>query len=171
MRTWFVKVATPLWVGLYLIIFRGFAAAIFISLSVLWGVWWAALSLLALYIIWSLLFYYVLLQSEAFEHFKDYARDFLVKKRGKVFIWIRKKFFNESDRSSISPFLILLVFAIESPLTGVPLVRYAYPKNKYLIGIFWILLGSVIEVATWYFPIYGGGLSIIRAILLWFHGG
>jgi hypothetical protein len=165
MRTKLVKVAVPVLAALYIFIFRGFGAAIFVSLALYLGVWQAALALSLLYIIWGVVFYLILIQSEAFEHFKDSAKNFLSKKNGKFYIWLRKRVFADGNQTTISPLLIMLVFAVESPLTGVPLIRYVYPKNKVFIGIFWIILGSIIEVVTWYYPIYGGGLSIIQAAL------
>jgi hypothetical protein len=163
----FAKVAAPLWAALYLVIFRGLGAIIFITLIMSLGVWQATLVLIFLYGVWSMIFYLILLQTEAFEHFRDFAGRFLKDKRGKIFIWMKLKLFPEGKMPSVPPYLILFVFAVESPLTGVPIVRYAYPKDKFLIGLFWIWLGSIVEVTTWYLPIYGGGLSVIRAAMPW----
>ena len=171
MKTWFVKVAAPFWAALYIGIFKLGGVTIFVSLEVLWGVWPAALIMACLYGLWGTIFYLVLLQSDSFEHLKGFLDRFLEKKNGKVFVWLRKKFVAETEKSVTSPLLIMLVFIAESPLTGVPLIRFDYPKEKFWTGIFWVWMGAVLEVVTWFLPIYGGGFTAVKGLLSWFGWG
>jgi hypothetical protein len=62
--------------------------------------------------------------------------------------------------------LIMLIFIVQNPLVGVPLIRFSYSKKQVLSGVFWVWVGALLKVLTWYFPIYGGGLSLLRAF--WF---
>lgn len=165
-RSWMVKVAAPFWAALYLVIFKGFGAIIFVSLSVVWGVWLSALTLILLYGVWGTVFYLFLLQTNSFEHFRNTAGQFLEKKQGKFFKWLHDKIVDHGKGADISPLFIIFVFVVESPLTGVPLIRFAYPKEKFLFGIFWIWVGAVAEVVTWFLPIYGGGFSLVKALFV-----
>lgn len=167
LKKWVKKLAVPFWAALYFVIFRGFAAVIIVSLSALMGVWLAGLTLMLLYFVWGLIFYIVLLQSDSIDGFKDLADKFLEKRKGKFFVWFRKNFIEGKERLSVSPIVCMLVFIAESPLTGVPLIRLSYPKNKFWKGVSWILIGSALEVLTWYLPIYGGGFSLIKWIATW----
>lgn len=171
MKSWMVRVAAPFWAALYVVIFKMGGATIFIALEVLWGVWAAVALMVCLYGIWGTLFYIILLQSDSFEHLKGFLDRFLEKKKSKVFVWIRKRFVEETEISVTSPLLIMLVFIAESPLTGVPLIRFDYPKEKFWLAIFWIWVGSLVEVATWFLPVYGGGISVVRGFLSWLGWG
>jgi len=157
----FVKVAAPLWAGLYFVIFYLFGGPIFLACQLYWGLWVAISILTVLFGIWGTIFYLILLQSNLFEHFRDTAGNFLKNRHGKVFDWIRQKYFAKNDHSPLSPFLIMLIFIVLNPLVGVPLIRYSLHKNDLWKGIFWILAGSILKVVTWYLPIYGVGFSMI----------
>lgn len=167
MRTWFVKVAVPLWATLYFVIFYLFGVSIFFTLKITFGVWLATLIFAVFIGVWGVIFYIILLQSDSFEHFRDSTRDFLAKRHGRVFGWIRIKYFAKNDHSPLSPVLIMLIFVIANPLVGVPLIRYSYQKIIFWKGFFWIWVGAFAKVMTWYLPLYGGGLSIIMSVLPW----
>lgn len=158
------KIAAPTWAAIYLVVFRGFAAPIFVSTTLLWGVWYATLFLSLLYAVWGVIFYLILLQTDSFENFKVTVEKFLEKRKGKVFEWLRKNFFEGKSHLEVSPIICMAMIVAESPLTGVPLIRFAYPKEKMWQGLMWVVIGSLIEVVTWYLPIYGGGFAAIQAI-------
>ncbi len=166
MKTWIKKLAAPVWAALYLIIFRGFGAVMFVSISISWGVWAATLILICLYGLWGTLFYLVLIQTISFEQVKETLNKLLEKRKNRLFIWIREKFF-EKEIVTVSPMLIIFIFIAGSPLSGVPVIRLAYPKEKFWKGLVLVWLGSIAEVATWFLPVYGGGISLIKAFLVW----
>jgi len=163
----FVRVAAPLWAGLYFVIFYLFGVLIFLACQLYWGLWVAILILTVLFGIWGTVFYLILLQSDSFEHFRDIAGNFLKNRHGKVVDWVRIKYFDENDRSPLSPVLIMLIFIIANPLAGVPLIRYSYQKGDFWKGFFWIWAGALLKVMTWYLLIYGIGLSLIMSALPW----
>lgn len=171
MRTRFVKVAAPFWAATYFVIFYLFGVPIFLFFEFNFGVWLAALVLTLMLGVWGVIFYIILLQTDSFEHFRVSVGNLLKKQHGKVFETIRKKYFDENDHSSISPVIIMLAFLFENPLLGVPLIRYSFPRNAFLKGFFWVWIGAIIKVSTWYLPIYGGGISIFRSVLHFLHLG
>ncbi len=161
----FVKVAAPIWLVLYFIVIYVFGAPLFIYFILLFGLWNAVLLHISLFVLWSFVFYLILLQSNSFERLRDIVRNFLKNRHGKLFDWLGKKYFTENTTSYVSPAIIILVFLIQSPLIWVPLIRYSFPKNVYWKGLLWIVLGSVIKITTWYLPVYGLGFSIIRSLV------
>ncbi len=167
MKKLFLRVVAPSWSALYVILFRGFGAWAFVSLMLMFNVLTASLVMIFLYWVWGVIFYLILLESDSFEHFKATLERLLEDKKGKMFVWLKKTFFHNGEQPSISPALIMAVFVIESPLTGVPLVRFAFARDRIWIGIFWITAGSVLEVLTWFLPIYGGGLAVIKGLFFW----
>jgi hypothetical protein len=166
MRKWFVRVAAPFWAALYFVIFYLFGVPIFISTMLTLGVWQALGFLTVLFGVWGTIFYLILLQSESFDRIKNSVESFLSNQSGKVFLWIRKVYHSQADQSAINPALIMLIFIVQNPLVGVPLIRFSYSKKQVLSGVFWVWVGALLKVLTWYFPIYGGGLSLLRAF--WF---
>lgn len=166
MKTWLIGLLAPFWAAMYLIIFRGFGAVMFVSISLTWGVWASTLVLISMYGLWSSLFYLILVQTSAFEQVKDMLNKLLERRKSRFFIIIREKLFDK-EVVTISPALIVFIFIVGSPLSGVPAIRLAYPKEMIWKGFGMVWLGAVVEVATWFLPIYGGGLTLLRAIFTW----
>ncbi len=117
-----------------------------------------------MYGLWGSLFYLVLIQTTAFEQVKETLNKLLENRKSRLFVWIREKLF-EKEIVTISPMLIVFIFIVGSPLSGVPIIRLAYPKEKFWKGLVIVWIGSIAEVATWFLPVYGGGLSLIKAFL------
>ena len=162
-RIWIVKVLTPIWVALYLVILRGISGFIFVPLVAYLGIWKGALVAVLIYGVWGTVLYLLLLQTDSFEKLPENVNHFLENKNWKVVVWLRKKIANRKIK--ITPWWIVLVFIFESPLTGVPLIRLTYPRERWLIGLSWIWFGALLEVVTWFLPVYGGGMTLIKFIL------
>lgn len=165
MRTWIYRVLIPLWISIYITLFRILSGAIFVSLTVWLGAWKAAFLLFVVFGIWGSIFYLLLLETESIERVREKIHDLLSKRQSKLSIWLRKKFFIKGEPVHLSPVLTLLIFIIESPLSGAFIIRLAYPKNLKWKGLMWVWLGAFAEVATWFLPVYGGGISLIKEII------
>ena len=164
MVLWAVKVLTPFWVAMYIILLRGVSGLIFVPLVLYLGIWGAALVAILIYGIWGTIFYLLLLQAKSFDKVNEYIIRLLEKKDWKIFVWLRKKLENRNGLQ-ISSGWIALVFVIESPLTGLPLIRMKYPRKIWWLGIIWVWIGALIEVTTWFVPLYGGGMEIFKMIV------
>ncbi len=162
MKEWFFRVVAPSWAGLYLLVYKPFGASIYVALLVMYGLWLGTAIMIFLYWIWGIFFYLILLQSNLFDRFMVGLEHVLEKRKGKLFVWLKTKLFNDEDETTISPLLVLTMFVAESPFTGVPLVRLAYGADKKWTAILWITVGSILEVVTWFLPVYGLGFSTIK---------
>ncbi len=162
MKAWFFRVVAPSWAALYLVIYKPLGASIYVGLLVLYGIWLGSFIMILLYWVWGVVFYLILLQSNLFDRFMIGLEHILEKRKGKLFVWLKTKLFNDEDEATISSLLILTMFIAESPFTGVPLVRLAYGEDKMKMAILLITIGSILEVITWFVPVYGLGFSTIK---------
>lgn len=128
------------------------------------GIWKASLVDFFLYLIWSTIFYVILLQTDSFENVRERVNLLLKKKNWKLFIWLRRKLRSRSIK--ISPWWIAVVFIVESPLTGVPMIRLMFPQKKWIAGMMWVIFGCALEVVSWYLPLYGGLFLLLKKFAL-----
>lgn len=167
MKSWLIKVLIPFWIGTYIFLFRVMSGVIFVSSVVILGVWQASLFFVIVFGIWGTIFYLILLQTDSIEKIREKISSLLEKKQGKMSTWLRNRFFTAGESVKLSPILTIMIFVIESPLSGAFIVRMAYPKEKIWQGLMWVWIGAAAEVATWFLPVYGGGFALLKTFWIW----
>ena len=170
MKPWLAKSLTTFWAAFYLIAFRAMGGLIFSPIIFWLGIWKGSLVVFLLSGVWATVFYVLLLQSDSFEHTMEIANSFFAKHPGKVTKWIRTKFF-QGDRLPIAWPWFIVVFVGESPLTGTLLGRLYFHKNEWKQGLFWIWIGSFMDILIGFTPVYGTGVAVVHALFSWLGWG
>lgn len=159
----FLKILAPFWLALYITMLRSASALIFVPMVLYLGIWNAAAIAIVMYGVWGTVFYLILLNTDTYEVIKRKLDAIAEKKQWRVLIWLKNLFSNHALK--LSPAWIVIIFIAESPLTGVPILSLMYPKDQWVKGLLWVWIGAFIEVTTWFVPIYGGGLALIKGFV------
>lgn len=168
MKQWIdrvTKVALPIWVGGYYLLFR---SVVTVPLFAWMGVWAAsAINFIAI-ALWSVIFYFLLLQVGSLDKFRGYLAQ-LEKRRAGFFL--RKSLAKLKGESLISPWWIFLVFIISDAFAGVLIIRLSYPAKLDKKTLFLIIAGCALDVLTWAVPIYGLPIALVRKLAGMLFGG
>ncbi len=159
----FVSVATSFWVVAYIIIFKIMGIVFYYFLIFHLGVGLATFTYILTNGSWGSIFFNLLLREKSSEKARHILGRFLDNKNGNLFVRLREMIDDSIDSPNVPLFWLFVVFVLESPLSGVAIIRLTYSKESQ--GYFWIWLGSVANGLFWFLPIYGGGFSLLKLYL------
>lgn len=183
-QTWLVWVLLPVWLAIYLIGFRTVGPLIFIPLVIGKGIWWATLIAFLVYSVWGTVFYLLILSGGdwATERMQERIAQLSQRKESKIlsWLWVRKTLGwiqgaiawlqkilprVREKLGRIAPLGVLATFIVMGVLEGVLLIWISYPRKFLGKALLLIWVGCAVEVLTWFLPVYGGLLTLVRALL------
>lgn len=186
-----LSLAAVVWASAYFVLVHVFGGPIYVTLIALRGFWFALAGVSAAFGVWGSVFYLILIRLEAFDQVRSFIAQLRGKKKPGFFARVQLKILDlasriirrkgngkelvarlekkmeeaHAGREVISPGWIMIVFVILSPLFAVPLIRLSFPREHWTRGIAWVWIGMLMEVATWFVPLYGGVSIVIRFLV------
>jgi len=170
-RTWLVRLLLPIWLAIYMIGFRMVWVFIFVPIVVAKGIWFATAIAFLVYVVWGTVFYLLIMQGSVFEQAREKLIRLTPKKENRLLTWIKEKFTERKERALISPLWVMITFIVMGVLTGVLVVRISYPRQYLVKALLLIWAGCAVEVLTWFLPVYGGGLVLVKSVIAALFGG
>lgn len=169
LRVWFTNLLIPVWIALYILLFRAWAVLLILPFIVAWGPFWTTFLIFLAYAVWGTIFYLLILRKTVFDRARKRLAGLVPKSENRFLSWIKRTLLRQ-DPILISPWIILLNFAFFGVLGSIILVRLSYPRKLFFQGMVLVWVGCAVEVLTWFFPIYFGLLSALSAFLQGFLG-
>ncbi|OGC70962.1 hypothetical protein A3J33_00700 [candidate division WWE3 bacterium RIFCSPLOWO2_02_FULL_53_10] len=174
----------------YFVAVHVLGGTVYITLIALRGFWFALAVVFTAFGIWGSILYLVLLQLDAFDQVRGLISQLTGEKKPRFFARIQLKIFDlvawirrkgngkefarqlerkveeaHAGREIISPGWIMIVFMVLSPLFAVPLIRLSFPRERWAAGLMWVWIGTLVEVVTWFLPLYGGASIVVRFLI------
>lgn len=167
LRLWIglTRILLPIWLGIYFIGFRGFWAFVFVPLVATKGIWWSATLAFLIYGLWGTGLYLLILRGRIFDRARERLAKLQPQKEYRLVTWIKSKISQYGDLIRISPLWILLSFIPGGLITGVLVIRFVYSRRYWFPGLLLVWGGALVEVLTWFLPLYGGLFTLIRSVL------
>lgn len=187
-QSWLVWVLLPVWLSIYLIGFRTVGPLIFIPLVIGKGIWWATFIVFLVYAVWGTVFYLLILfgGEGVTQKVQEIIGRWSQRKDSKIlsWVWVRKTLgwiqgalawfqkiipLVQEKLGRTAPLGVLATFIVMGVLEGVLLIWVSYPRKFLGKALLLVWVGCAVEVLTWFLPVYGGLLALVRALLAsWF---